>query len=181
MAWKGLHLSRPSRLSTADGQIVVAQDDGEARVALEDVAYVILDTPQATLTTTLLSACMEAGVAVVVTDARHMPSGLLLPFHAHHRQAGVAALQTTASEPFRKRCWQNIVVAKIDNQAAHLERRQGAEALRVAGDERRASAPATPTTSRRGRRGPTGARCSTVSFATIRPICATSCSTTATR
>jgi CRISPR-associated protein Cas1 len=127
MAWKGLHLSRPSRLSTADGQIVVAQDDGEARVALEDVAYVILDTPQATLTTTLLSACMEAGVAVVVSDSRHMPSGLLLPFHAHHRQAGVAALQTTTSEPFRKRCWQNIVVAKIDNQAAHLERRQGAE------------------------------------------------------
>ncbi len=88
MAWKGLHLSRPSRLSTADGQIVVAQDDGEARVALEDVAYVILDTPQATLTTTLLSACMEAGVAIVVSDARHMPSGLLLPFHTHHRQAG---------------------------------------------------------------------------------------------
>jgi CRISPR-associated protein Cas1 len=128
MAWKGLHLSRPSRLSTADGQIVVAQDDGEARVALEDVAYVILDTAQATLTTTLLSACMEAGVAVVVTDARHMPSGVLLPFHAHHRQAGVAALQTTASEPFRKRCWRTIVVAKIDNQAAHLERRQSADA-----------------------------------------------------
>ncbi|MGD1017409.1 MAG: type II CRISPR-associated endonuclease Cas1 [Roseiarcus sp.] len=128
MAWKGLHLSRPSRLSTADGQIVVAQDDGEAQVALEDVAYVILDTAQATLTTTLLSACMEAGVAIVVTDARHMPSGLLLPFHAHHRQAGVAALQMAASEPLRKQCWRRIVVAKIDNQAAHLERRQSAEA-----------------------------------------------------
>jgi CRISPR-associated protein Cas1 len=133
MAWRGLHLSRPSRLSTADGQIVVAQDDGEARVALEDVAYVILDTAQATLTASLLSACMEAGVAIVVSDLRHMPSGLLLPFHAHHRQAGVAALQTAASEPFRKRCWRNIVVAKIDNQAAHLERRQrpDASALRA--------------------------------------------------
>ncbi len=133
MAWKGLHLSRPSRLSTADGQIVVAQDDGEARLALEDVAYVILDTPQATLTTTLLSACMEAGIAILVTDARHMPSGLLLPFHPHHRQAGIAVLQTGAGEPFRKRCWRNIVVAKIDNQAAHLERRQcpDASALRA--------------------------------------------------
>jgi CRISPR-associated protein Cas1 len=128
MAWKGLHLSRPSRLSTADGQIVVAQDDGEARIALEDVAYVILDTAQATLTTSLLSACMEAGIAVLVSDARHMPSGLLLPFHTHHRQAGVAALQLAASEPFRKRCWQNIVVAKIDNQAAHLESRQRSDA-----------------------------------------------------
>ena len=97
MAWKGLHLSRPSRLSTADGQIVVAQDDGEARVALEDVAYVVIDNNQATMTATLLSACMEAGVAILITDARHMPSGLMLPFHSHHRQAGVAALQTAAS------------------------------------------------------------------------------------
>jgi len=121
MAWKGLHLSRPSRLSVSDTQIVVAQDDGEARVPLEDVAYIILDTAQATLTASLLSACMTAGIALIVTDPRHMPSGLLLPFHAHHKQAGVAAAQIATSEPFRKQCWRRIVVAKIDNQAAHLD------------------------------------------------------------
>jgi CRISPR-associated protein Cas1 len=120
MAWKGLHLSRPSRLSVADAQIVVAQDEGEVRVALEDVAYVILDTAHATLSASLLSACMESGVAIIVTDARHMPSGLLLPFHSHHRQSGVANLQSSASEPLRKQCWRRIVVAKIENQATHL-------------------------------------------------------------
>lgn len=128
MAWKGLHLSRPSRLSASDGQIVVGQNDGEVRAALEDVAYVILDTAQATLTTSLLSACMEAGVAIVVTDARHMPSGLLLPFHSHHKQAGVATLQFSASEPLRKQCWRRLVVAKIENQARNLEHRHRADA-----------------------------------------------------
>jgi CRISPR-associated protein Cas1 len=136
MAWKGLHLSRPARLNTKDGQIVVAQDDGEARVPLEDVAYVILDAPHATLTTTLLSACMEHGVALLVVDQRHTPNGLLLPFHTHHRQAGVAATQIGLGEPFKKRCWQRIVAAKIDNQAAHLDAagRRGAEALRAMRD-----------------------------------------------
>jgi CRISPR-associated protein Cas1 len=121
MAWKGLHLSRPARLNTADGQIVVAQDDGEVRVPLEDVAYVVLDAPHATLTSTLLSACMEAGVVIVSVDARHTPNGMTLPFHSHHRQAGVAALQVGLSEPFKKRCWQRVVVAKIENQAANLD------------------------------------------------------------
>lgn len=51
MAWRGLHLTRPSRLTYADGQIVVTQDDGEVRVPLEDVAWVILDSPRSTLTT----------------------------------------------------------------------------------------------------------------------------------
>ena len=122
MAWKGLHLSRPARLNTADGQIVVAQDDGEVRLPLEDIAYIVLDAPHATLTTTLLSACMEAGIAIVSTDARHTPNGLMLPFHRHHRQAGVANMQIALGEPFKKRAWQRVAVAKIDNQAAHLDR-----------------------------------------------------------
>lgn len=121
MAWRGLHLTRPSRLALADGQIVVRPDEGEVRLALEDIGWVVLDTPQASLTSALISACMAAGVVVVSTDARHVPNGMLLPFHTHHRQAGVARLQVAAGGPLRKRLWQRIVRAKIGNQAAALE------------------------------------------------------------
>jgi CRISPR-associated protein Cas1 len=65
---------------------------------------------------------MEAGVALVTTDERHTPSGLTLPFHRHHRSAGVAICQIGASGPLRKRLWQALVRAKIENQAAHLAR-----------------------------------------------------------
>jgi CRISPR-associated protein Cas1 len=122
MAWRGVHLIRPARLSLADGQMVVAQDAEEVRLALEDIAWVVIDTPQATLTSALLSACMEAGIALVTTDARHTPSGLTLPFHRHHRQAHVAAIQLAVAKPLRKRLWARIVAAKIRNQAAVLER-----------------------------------------------------------
>lgn len=132
MAWKGLHLSRPARLGLADGQMVVDQEDGVVRLPLEDIAYVVLDTPQATMTTALVSACMQAGIVLVFTDERHTPSGLALPFHRHHRQAGVATLQVDCSAPLKKRLWQSLTVAKIANQAAVLERlqRDGVGALR---------------------------------------------------
>lgn len=134
MAWRGLHLSEPCRLALADGQCVVAREDGEVRLALEDIAWIILDTPQATLTTALLTACMEAGIALIVTDARHHPSGLALPFHRHHRQAEIAALQVALGAARRHRLWQAIVRAKIRNQAAVLARcgnRRGAAPLRA--------------------------------------------------
>ncbi len=67
---------------------------------------------------------MEAGVALITTDAQHMPSGMMLPFYRHHRQAEIAALQIGLSLPLRKRLWQAIVRAKIGNQAV------GAGALR---------------------------------------------------
>lgn len=121
MAWRGLHLTQPSRLSLADDQIVVGQDDGDVRLALEDLAWVVIDNPRTSLTAALLSACMTHGVAIIFTDPTHTPSGVALPFHRHHRQADIAAKQVAASAPLKKRLWQAVVRAKIDNQAAALD------------------------------------------------------------
>lgn len=120
MAWKGLHITKPARLSLADGQVCVKQDEGEVRSALEDVAFIVIDTPQASVTSSLVAAAMEAGIAIVFSDERHTPCGLALPFHRHHRQGGVARLQIAAKDSLRKRLWQAIVRAKIVNQASAL-------------------------------------------------------------
>lgn len=132
MAWRGLHLTQAARLSLADSQICVKQDAGEVRLALEDIAWIVIDTPQATLSSALVSACMEAGIALVFTDERHTPSGLALPFHRHHRQGAVARLQIDAKDGVKKRLWQTIVRRKILNQAASLSAlgRENAETLR---------------------------------------------------
>jgi CRISPR associated protein Cas1 len=62
MAWRGLHVSRRTYLSLADNQIVAKQEETEARIPIEDVAWIVLDSPQITLSTALIAACMEAGV-----------------------------------------------------------------------------------------------------------------------
>lgn len=120
MAWRGLHISNPCRLTHRRAQLVVEQEEDELSFPIEDLAWVILDTPQVTLTGSLLSALAEAGVALVVPDARHHPAGMLLSFHQHHAQSAVAHLQIGASLPLKKRLWQKLVVAKIENQAAVL-------------------------------------------------------------
>lgn len=120
MAWKGVHLTEAARLSLADGQCCVRRSDGEIRIAIEDLAWIVVDTPHVTLTSALVSACMEAGVAMIFTDARHTPSGLALPFHRHHRQGAVARLQADAKESLKNRLWQITIRRKIHNQAAVL-------------------------------------------------------------
>ena len=49
MAWRGLHVSRRTYLSLADNQIVAKQEETEARVPIEDIAWIVLDSPQVTL------------------------------------------------------------------------------------------------------------------------------------
>lgn len=132
MAWRGLHLTQAAKLSLVDGQICVKQAAGEVRLALEDIAWIVIDTRQAVLSSALMSACMEAGIALVFTDERHTPSGLALPFHRHHRQGMTAKLQINAKESVKKRLWQAIVRRKILNQAASLSvlARENAETLK---------------------------------------------------
>ncbi len=120
MAWRGLHLTRPSRLSLAQSQVRIEQEEGEVRLAVEDIAWIVIDTPQATITSALLSTLAERGVAVILTDAAHTPSGVFLPFHGHHRQGEIARMQIALSGPLCKRLWRTIVRAKIANQAAAL-------------------------------------------------------------
>ncbi|ABD90011.1 type II CRISPR-associated endonuclease Cas1 [Rhodopseudomonas palustris] len=131
MAWRGLHLTQAARLSLADGQVCVRQDAGEVRLALEDIAWIVIDTPQATLSSALMSACMDAGVVLIFTDERHTPSGVALPFHRHHRQGAIAKLQFDAKDGVKRRLWQAIIRRKILNQAASLSvlNRQNSETL----------------------------------------------------
>ncbi|MBU6207922.1 MAG: type II CRISPR-associated endonuclease Cas1 [Alphaproteobacteria bacterium] len=134
MAWRGVHISQPARLKYRDRQLVVDQDEGSVSLSVEDIAWLILDTPQISLTGSLLSALAGAGVAMIVPDDKHHPAGVLLPFHQHHAQAYIAHAQVGMSLPLKKRLWQSIIVSKINNQAALLdelgrERGQGLRAM----------------------------------------------------
>ena len=100
----------------ADGQCCVKQDDREVRISIEDLAWAVIDTPQASLASALMAACMEAGVAIVLAT-RHTLSGLVLPFHRHHRQSVIARLQADAKDSLKKRLRHR---RKILNQSAVL-------------------------------------------------------------
>lgn len=124
MAWRGLHISRPSYLSLEQARIRVRQDDdvdGEALTfPLEDVAWIILEDGRSTLTARLIAACMTEGTPVVFCDQRHLPCGVALPFHQHHAQTQISRAQIALTAPFKKRLWQTIVRAKIAGQALNL-------------------------------------------------------------
>lgn len=137
MPWRGLHISNPTRLRLKDNAVIAEQDGAAHRFALEDLSWIVLDTPQASLTANMLSECAERGVLVIFTNAKHMPNGTLLPFHCNFRQAAVTGLQIALSPKMRDTLWQGIIRRKIENQAAHIESRNSAVAanlLRLACD-----------------------------------------------
>ena len=115
-------IQNPAKLNLSKGQLRLENDEGSFTLPVEDITALILESPQITLSSALLSHCQDHGIAVLTCDKTHIPNGVLLPFQPHSRQSRVAHIQLSCSEPLRKRLWQNVIQAKIRNQAACLER-----------------------------------------------------------
>lgn len=122
MAWRGVHVSQRCRLSLDNRCCLVETDDGPIRLAFEDLAYLVLDTPQVGLTSALLAALAEANVLAIVCDAKHLPTGALLPLQGHFRQVGTLRRQLAARDSLKGRLWQALIRQKLVNQGAVLDR-----------------------------------------------------------
>lgn len=120
MAWRGVLLTQPAALRVDRGGCLIETGDGPIRLAFEDLAYIVLDTPEASLTSALLGRLAEAGVLVVACDAKHLPVGALLPLQGHFRQTQTLRAQLALTDGVRRRLWQRLVQAKLRNQGAAL-------------------------------------------------------------
>ncbi|MCH9742140.1 MAG: type II CRISPR-associated endonuclease Cas1 [Proteobacteria bacterium] len=120
MAWRSVVISKPARLSFAQRAMVIEQNEGTARVPLEDIAAIVIDNPQITITVPLLVACADAQVIVITVDDSHTPNGVFLSHTPHSRAVKVMRGQLAMSEPHKKRLWQLLVQQKIRNQAQLL-------------------------------------------------------------
>ncbi|HSV72132.1 MAG TPA: type II CRISPR-associated endonuclease Cas1, partial [Chthonomonadales bacterium] len=116
-----VHIASAARLSLREGQMLVEREgEPPARVPVEDLGVVVLDHAPITMTARLLSALTAQGAAVVVSDAKHLPAGVLLPMAGSSLHARVLRGQIAASLPRTKRLWQAIVRAKVREQAEVL-------------------------------------------------------------
>lgn len=136
MIRRTLCFSNPAYLSLKNGQLVIKLPEVEKNddlpetfkaeavktIPIEDVGVVVLDHRQITVTQALLGALLDNNCAVITCDARHLPTGLLLPLEGNTLQSERFNDQIEASLPLKKQLWQQTVQAKIHNQASVLKR-----------------------------------------------------------
>lgn len=119
-----LCFENPARLSLKLEQIVVELQDATRTVPIEDVGVVILDHKQITITHALIDALLANNCAIVTSNDKHLPVGLMLPLDGHNLQSERFREQIEASEPLKKQMWQQTVVAKILGQSHVLGTQQ---------------------------------------------------------
>ncbi len=125
MIKRTLYFGNPAYLHKKDQQLKITDPETQtdkASIPLEDIAIMVLDHPQITVTHALIADLIDRNVALISCDSKHLPSGLMLPLDGNHVQTERFRIQIAASEPLLKNLWAQTIKAKIENQAAMLKR-----------------------------------------------------------
>ncbi|HPO17420.1 MAG TPA: type II CRISPR-associated endonuclease Cas1 [Candidatus Hydrogenedentes bacterium] len=110
----------PARLSIHLEQLVIESGDQKNTVPMEEVGVLVVSNPAVTYTQAVLSGLMEHGGVFLACSMRRLPIGMMVSLEGHHLQTERLHEQIEASEPVRKRVWQQLVQSKIVHQARVL-------------------------------------------------------------
>lgn len=90
-------------------------------IPIEDIGVLILDNQQISISQGLIQSLIENNTAIIYCNFTHHPIGLVLPMEGNDVQSQRFRIQIDTSEPCKKQLWQQVVSAKIRNQAAILQ------------------------------------------------------------
>src|SRR5690606_33926453 len=124
MLKRTLFFGNPAYLSTKNEQLVVTYPDKEQEVRtvpIEDIAVIVMENQQITITNGLLEKLIKRGVAVINCNQQHLTIGMFLPINGHTEQTERSSTQMSASVPQKKNLWQQTVTAMLQKQAAHVK------------------------------------------------------------
>ena len=96
-------------------------DELLARIPLDDLLAVVVSGHGCTHSSNLIAALAERGTPFIICAANYQPIAWTIPLFGHHAQSTRMQAQAGAKLPLKKRLWQQVVRAKIDNQAAALD------------------------------------------------------------
>ncbi len=127
MLKRTLYFGNPAYLSTRLEQVIIESPGSPNEhkvIPIEDIGVLILDHNRITITQPLLNKLLENNVAVITCDQQHHPLGMFYVLESHTLQSQKFRHQIAASLPLKKQLWQQVIRAKIANQAGLLERQR---------------------------------------------------------
>ncbi len=120
MSWRSVIITQPTKLSVKNRQLQITQDE-EWNIPLEDISSIVLETSQISISSKAISLMAENKIVMYSCNEKHLPNGILMPLARHSRELKAIKQQLNSTESFRKRCWQQIIIRKILNQAQVLK------------------------------------------------------------
>ena len=124
MIKRTLFFSNAVCLTLRNKQLIIQNKETheESSVPVEDVGFVIIENNQTYISIPLINELAANNSAVIFCNEKHLPFSMNLPLDCNTIQNQLFTAQIEASLPVKKKCWKEVIEAKIKNQAKVLEK-----------------------------------------------------------
>lgn len=125
MLKRTIYIGNPSYLKLKDLRLEINNPETQSlkgSIPVEDIAILVLDHYQITISHQIINALQENNVAIISCDTHHLPLGLMLPISGHVEHSERLKVQINISEPLRKQLWKQTVESKISQQMLLLKK-----------------------------------------------------------
>ena len=123
MSFHIIHIDNAAYISCDNKRLAIKKPDNDTNyIAACDIAALILNHPQITITHQAIALCTQHDTIILITDGYHLPSALCYPMTNHYNTAKRPHQQARYIDSnHSKKWWQKIIQAKIAGQATLLE------------------------------------------------------------
>ena len=120
-AWKTIRITKPCTLRIDNKNLLIEDEQHRFKLSLEDTDSIIFEGDRFMISGKVLSALSRHKVAALFCDEYYMPSAIMHPYHQSSLATRVLKAQINLPSEYAELLWQQIIIAKIENQAAVLE------------------------------------------------------------
>lgn len=121
MLKKSILIERKSKVTVKNLQLVIKNDAREGSIPIEDIGFLVIDHPEVYISLTAMNLLVDNNAALIICNNSHLPNGMFLNLNSHHIQQEIFKNQINASQPLKKKLWQQTIIEKITNQGLLLK------------------------------------------------------------
>lgn len=121
MSWRTVHIKESEYIRLKLDNLEITKQGLRYHIPLSDIATIILEGDNTTMTTKLLAALSKYNIALIVCDNKYLPTGMYLSYGNYHRTAKRAQQQALWDDELKDNMWTKVVSQKMLNQVAMAE------------------------------------------------------------
>lgn len=122
MAFRTVIIKDRCKLEYSLNYLICRKLNEEKKVLLDEVKILMINSTQVSISTYLITKCIEKKIKIIFTDEAHNPSGEIVGYYNNYYSYRKIKEQLSISSETKDFLWKEIVKEKIINQANVLKK-----------------------------------------------------------
>ena len=120
MAFRTIVINNRCKLEYSLNYLICRKENTNTKILIDEIKTIIINSNQVSMTSCLISECINKKIKIIFTDFKHNPIGETVGYYNNYYSYRKIKEQLLISDEMKHKLWRYIIIEKIKNQANNL-------------------------------------------------------------